>query len=183
MLVLTIWVTVAVLCIAGVVAAVLAAQQRYRRLAAIPVVPVALCALIIWFGGLPGPAVPVLPEVISLCIAALGIVAGGPLAALVLRLATRSTLGTHGGIMVLREPGPQEVLRGGATIGFLERLGVIVGIAVGYPEALALVVAVKGVGRYSELKEPEVRERFIIGTLASLIWAAICGTVLTVGLG
>ncbi|WP_167047699.1 hypothetical protein [Salinibacterium sp. ZJ454] len=183
MLSLIVWITVAVLCLAGVVAAVLAAQQRYRRLAVVPIVPVVLCVFIIWFGGLPALTLDVVPALISLFVATLGIIAGGPLAALVLRLATRSTPGTHGGIIVLREHNPQEVLRGGTAIGFLERLGVVAGIAVGYPEALALVVAIKGVGRYSELKEPEVRERFIIGTLASLIWAAICGTVLRVGLG
>jgi hypothetical protein len=33
---------------------------------------------------------------------------------------------------------------------------------------------VKGLGRYAELKAPAAAERFIIGTLASLLWAAAC---------
>jgi len=45
---------------------------------------------------------------------------------------------------------------------------------------LAIVVAVKGVGRFTELEAPEARERFIIGTFASLIWA--CAAALVVHL-
>ncbi len=65
------------------------------------------------------------------------------------------------------------VLRGGLVIGILERLGVAAAILANEPVAIAYVVAIKGLGRYSELKEtPAVAERFIIGTLASLLWAA-----------
>ena len=40
------------------------------------------------------------------------------------------------------------------------------------PVAIAYVVAIKGLGRYAELKEtPAAAERFIIGTLASMLWA------------
>lgn len=67
---------------------------------------------------------------------------------------------------------PVEVLRGGATIGYLERIAVAASLLAGYPEGLAVVVAIKGVGRFSELSEPETRERFIIGTFASLVWAS-----------
>ena len=39
--------------------------------------------------------------------------------------------------------------------------------------AIAYVVAIKGLGRFAELKEtPVAAERFIIGTLASMLWAA-----------
>jgi hypothetical protein len=39
--------------------------------------------------------------------------------------------------------------------------------------AIAYIVAVKGLGRFAELKEtPVAAERFIIGTLASMLWAA-----------
>ena len=42
--------------------------------------------------------------------------------------------------------------------------------------ALGIVVAVKGLGRWSELRDnPGFNERFIIGTLASLTWAGTCG--------
>lgn len=66
-----------------------------------------------------------------------------------------------------------EVLRGGLLIGFLERAAVAVAILSGQPVAIAYVVAIKGLGRYPELKDtPAASERFIIGTLASMLWAA-----------
>ncbi|MET3952367.1 hypothetical protein [Arthrobacter sp. UYEF36] len=65
------------------------------------------------------------------------------------------------------------ILRGGAIIGVLERLAVCLAILVGEPVAIAYVVAIKGLGRFAELKEtPVAAERFIIGTLTSLLWAA-----------
>lgn len=70
------------------------------------------------------------------------------------------------------------VLRGGAWIGYLERGAVSATLLAAFPEGLALVLAVKGVGRYPELREASSRrsadapEEFIIGTLASLLWAA-----------
>jgi len=72
------------------------------------------------------------------------------------------------------QPAPRPgVLRGGLVIGILERLGVAGAILANEPVAIAYVVAIKGLGRYAELKEtPAVAERFIIGTLTSLLWAA-----------
>jgi hypothetical protein len=65
------------------------------------------------------------------------------------------------------------ILRGGAIIGVLERLAVCLAILGGQPIAIAYVVAIKGLGRFAELKEtPVAAERFIIGTLASMLWAA-----------
>ncbi|MET4096925.1 hypothetical protein [Arthrobacter sp. UYCu712] len=65
------------------------------------------------------------------------------------------------------------ILRGGAIIGVLERLAVCVAILAGQPVAIAYVVAIKGLGRFAELKEtPVAAERFIIGTLTSMLWAA-----------
>ena len=73
------------------------------------------------------------------------------------------------------------VLRGGAWIGILERVLITGGILVGMPEIVAVVIAVKGLGRYPELRETEselrggVAERFIIGTLTSFLVAAAVG--------
>ena len=110
----------------------------------------------------------------------LSVVGGGPAAQLALALATRSTSvpGVHGGIVVhdrvsgLEET--REVLRGGTTIGYLERFATTGSIMAGFPEALGVLIAIKGVGRFTELEAPEARERFIIGTLVSLIWACVC---------
>jgi hypothetical protein len=75
---------------------------------------------------------------------------------------------------------PVSVLRGGAWIGYLERGAVAATLLASFPEGLALVLAVKGVGRYPELRDAgsggragaDAPEEFIIGTLASLLWAA-----------
>ena len=119
---------------------------------------------------------------------------GSPAASTALNLAMGGTVapGIHGGIIVTERPSPaeqrqgvvagarREVLRGGLTIGVLERVASAGAIIAGFPEALAIVVAVKGVGRFTELESPEARERFIIGTFASLIWA--CAAALVVHL-
>lgn len=72
---------------------------------------------------------------------------------------------------------PEAVLRGGAWIGYLERAAVTATVLADFPEGIALVLAVKGVGRYAELRETNAPEAFIIGTLASMLWAtAAAGT-------
>jgi hypothetical protein len=119
---------------------------------------------------------------------------GSPAAAAALTVAMGGAAapGIHGGIIVTERPtlaeqrqgivagARREVLRGGLTIGVLERVGSAGAIIAGFPEGLAIVVAVKGVGRFTELEAPEARERFIIGTFASLIWA--CAGALVVHL-
>ena len=75
-------------------------------------------------------------------------------------------------------------LRGGLVIGILERVAVTVCLIGGYPTGLAVVVAVKGLARYGEFTTPSQREQFIIGTLASLLWAAgAAGMIMTVSPG
>jgi hypothetical protein len=65
------------------------------------------------------------------------------------------------------------ILRGGAIIGILERFAVCLAILAGEPVSIAYVVAIKGLGRFAELKAtPVAAERFIIGTLTSMLWAA-----------
>ncbi len=70
-----------------------------------------------------------------------------------------------------------QLLRGGAWIGALERAGVLASLVAGWPEGLAVVLALKGLGRYPELRSAgtgAVAERFIIGTFASVLWASAC---------
>ncbi|AEF40378.1 hypothetical protein [Hoyosella subflava] len=66
-------------------------------------------------------------------------------------------------------PGP---LRGGFTIGILERVAVAVSILTAWPQGIAIVMAVKGLARYPELRNPDASEQFIIGTATSVLWAA-----------
>lgn len=72
------------------------------------------------------------------------------------------------------------VLRGGAWIGALERLAIVGSLLAGWPSGVALALALKGLGRYPELRSqdnPGTAERFIIGTFTSVIWAAACAGI------
>jgi len=69
------------------------------------------------------------------------------------------------------------VLRGGTWIGCLERAAVYGTLVAGWPEGVAIVLGLKGLGRYPELRNQEhtgTAERFIIGTFTSVLWAAGC---------
>lgn len=90
-------------------------------------------------------------------------------------------------VLVLRRvesaPPGNGVLRGGAWIGMLERAAITGAVLTGFPEGVAVVLAIKGLGRYPELREshPDRRspaaERFIIGTLTSYTWAGACAVL------
>jgi hypothetical protein len=131
---------------------------------------------------------------VALLATAVGVLGGNPVTRRILEIATHGRVrdGANGGIILdaeaagLAEPqtvvteadtASREVMRGGTTIGYLERLAVVIALIAGYPEAIAIVVAVKGVGRFSELAAAEARERFIIGTLSSLLWACVLGAL------
>lgn len=129
-----------------------------------------------------------LASVMTVVMSALGVLGGGPATAVVLRLATQRDVppGQHGGILILDQRGSggtHEVLRGGAAIGYLERIAVVAAILVGRLEIVAAVIAVKGLGRFSELDNAEARERFIIGTLASLLWSGACAGLVALAHG
>ena len=119
---------------------------------------------------------PVLGILAGLGFVLLGTIGGSPFVSLVLDLATRGsvTLGAHGGILVMNPAPAREILRGGAAIGYLERAALIGSVLAGQSAAVAVIVAIKGLGRFSELENAAARERFIIGTLASLLWAGAC---------
>ncbi|MDJ1371913.1 hypothetical protein [Gulosibacter molinativorax] len=71
---------------------------------------------------------------------------------------------------------PNKTLPGGRWIGLLERAGTYACLVAGFPAGLAFIIAIKGLGRYPELRSqvnPRVGELFIIGTFASLLWAAV----------
>ncbi|HLS14151.1 MAG TPA: hypothetical protein VK095_06525 [Beutenbergiaceae bacterium] len=121
---------------------------------------------------------------IGIGIAALALAAGGgyPLTVAVLHLAARGDRSSGAeqspatAPPAQAEPDPSTALRGGTWIGILERLAITGAILVGYPAAIAVVIAVKGLGRFPELNTATgVSERFIIGTLTSALWAAAVG--------
>lgn len=115
---------------------------------------------------------------------AVAVAGGGPLTAAVLRLVDSEDVGQ------VRGAHAERVLRGGTWIGAFERAAVFAALVTGWPEGLAVILALKGLGRYSELRadagEPGatapgaggVAERFIIGTFSSVLWAVACAGVL-----
>lgn len=114
---------------------------------------------------------------------AVAILGGGPVTTAILRGAEQSGVpGVSRPTETLdpAEPSPptqREILAGGLWIGALERAAIAACILVGMPEGIALVLGLKGVGRYNELRAPGAAERFIIGTFTSVLWAASCAGV------
>jgi hypothetical protein len=96
-----------------------------------------------------------------LMVAVLAAFGGGPVTAAVLHRVD------HGG--PIEQAG--NLMRGGAWIGAMERAAIFVTLIAGWPEGLAVVLAMKGLGRYPELKHPGAAERFIIGSFTSVLWA------------
>ena len=136
---------------------------------------------------------PILTVLIVLGALLLSAAGGWAVTRLVLHLASRSSdagrahpaTGPDGAVL-LRAPlqasdgpegaGARAVLRGGTWIGILERLATTAALLTGQAGMVAVVVAVKGLGRYPELREnPGASERFVIGSLASLLWSAAVG--------
>jgi hypothetical protein len=200
------WAAAIVAVAACVVVAIVAARIKLPILGALSGIPVVVGLLVTALGLEVWPPHPILGSILALELFALGVVAGGPLTLYIVGRAESNSVrpGIHGGIVPAEsaasraardgigrdllgengpdetnvEPEPREVLRGGATIGYLERIAVLGCLVVGRVEGIAVIVAIKGLGRFNELDSPEARERFIIGTLVSLTWACATGALL-----
>ncbi|MGC5166320.1 hypothetical protein [Luteimicrobium sp. DT211] len=120
---------------------------------------------------------------ISVAMLAVSVLGGLVVVPAVLRAAGRTSAGEAARADAQPSNAPQPdapdaaaVLRGGTWIGILERLAVTGCLLTGFAPGVAVVVAVKGLGRYPEIRDnPGVSERFVIGSLASLVWAAAAG--------
>lgn len=171
-----------------VAAASLAAGISWTRLGARVWTPVTLLLLVsamLWAGAadlvLTGDA----PRTLLVALAAtLAVLGGGPVTTALFGVVDaeegpdRATDEPDGEPGSLEEAG--QLLRGGAWIGVLERAGVVTSLVAGWPEGVAVVLALKGLGRYPELRSAgtgAVAERFIIGTFTSVLWAAACAAV------
>jgi|SRR5690625_1765063 len=108
---------------------------------------------------------------------------GSPLVQLVFRLADRERRASK-----VREAAPgseentsaPEALRGGLTIGILERIAITGLLLASFPAGIAAIVAIKGLGRFHELKGPNgalASEKFVIGTLTSYVWAGLIAVI------
>ncbi len=128
---------------------------------------------------------PVLADAVKVAVVVvLGLVAalvGSPTVRLVLRLADsprRSRAAAADGEPP-QSPGIRAAsaqLRGGHWIGLLERVAIFASILAGFGEGIAVVLAIKGLARYPDLKATTTgaAERFIIGTFTSVLFAAAC---------
>ncbi|HEY4614671.1 MAG TPA: hypothetical protein VIG75_04340 [Citricoccus sp.] len=184
--------TPAVLSLVALVAAGLAAMPQYfarfRPLAghahgglyATALVQLALlgasAVAALWSGGGAGWSV-----VAPLAVVAATLGGGSPTTA-ILQVSFNATHAEHQPVLAGPDGEPvfneevdaQPVLRGGAWIGVLERLAVSSTLLMGWPEGLAIILAVKALGRYAELGKSGAAERFILGTFASQLWACAC---------
>ena len=163
-----------------------AASESLTRVAAIACAGVlgVLAFVTVLSGDLTDPA-ELLGRVLVVELFVAAVVGGSPVTATVLWLVDQgSTPHDH----AMREAGA--VLRGGIWIGVFERAAVFAALASGWPEGLAVVLALKGLGRYSELRSAPgtpgspapsgaggVAERFLIGSFASLLWACACAGI------
>jgi hypothetical protein len=168
------------------------------RLALVALLPVALAAAAVAAASADPAAASLTGFGVVLGVAA-AVLGGGPVTAAVLRLvpepdaaATAAAAAAAAAAAQALDPNAPpapdptataaEVLRGGATIGVLERGAICVSVLLGWPEGIAVVLAVKGLGRYPELRSPGTSERFIIGTFASVLWSLACAGVVALAL-
>lgn len=68
----------------------------------------------------------------------------------------------------------------GSIIGILERLLVVIFACLGDLAAIAIIITVKTWARAADLKEKEFRNRYLLGTLASLVAAALVFMLYTI---
>ncbi|MFZ2512296.1 MAG: hypothetical protein WAW85_14550 [Gordonia sp. (in: high G+C Gram-positive bacteria)] len=75
------------------------------------------------------------------------------------------------------DPALDPPLRGGRVIGLMERTGIAVSLLLGWPAGIAVILGIKGLARFPQLREHHASEQFILGTFASVLWAcAAAGT-------
>lgn len=168
------WLVVALATFATLALAIVAMRDGRTWYSALALLPV-IAALAMGASPLAGPS-PAVGVPLWIGVGLLAVVAGSPLVSLVLHLASPRTvpLQVQNSVFVTRGGTRQEELRGGVTIGLLERLAFLGCVLLGQPGGIAVIVAVKGLGRFNELNTEQTRERFIVGTLASLVWVGAC---------
>ena len=157
-----------VLVLLGVACATLGVVlRRGQRVWAVATLALLVLPLTVaWLGGSDGASDETATRLIALGAGVLAVIGGGLVTTQVFTMVEADSVHRAG-----------EVLRGGAWIGALERLAVFATLIVGWGPGLAIVLAVKGLGRYPELRNQEdtgAAERFIIGTFTSVLWAAGC---------
>ena len=179
----TVVLLVALLMVSAVGSLAVSGGSLLQRVASFVTVGALVClGLLGVIGGTVTGETSVLARTVLVDLFLVAVLGGGPITATVLWLVDRGSSRPDS----MARAG--EVLRGGAWIGVFERAAVFATLVAGWPEGLAVVLALKGLGRYSELRgAPQdaehpgitggVAERFIIGTFASVLWATACAGI------
>lgn len=142
-------------------------KAKVRNLLTIGAATVSLAALVLGLLAKSYDPTSVVPDVLIVAVSVLFAVSfGGPLTELIFHLAWR-----HDQRQDKQKTDPSP-LRGGLWIGLLERTAIVATLWADWPEGIAVVLAVKGLGRFSELKNHQAAEQFILGTFASCLVAA-----------
>lgn len=75
------------------------------------------------------------------------------------------------------DPETEPLLRGGRVIGALERIAVAISLLLAWPAGIAVILGIKGLARFPQLREHHASEQFILGTFASVLWACAAAGV------
>lgn len=102
--------------------------------------------------------------------------------AMVERKAERPVLFRHAALVVLSPSPETDVQRMGRTIGILERMLALTLVVMGQWEGIGWLFAGKTVARFRELDNRAFSEYYLIGTLASLLFAAATGLAVRLAL-
>ncbi|GFZ33757.1 hypothetical protein CSC2_42830 [Clostridium zeae] len=87
----------------------------------------------------------------------------------------KNIIGNNGSIIKIAS---SEAKNGGYLIGILERILILVSIAMNYPVMIGFVLTAKSVARLKKLSNDSFAEYFIIGTFFSFIAAVIGGIII-----
>jgi hypothetical protein len=71
--------------------------------------------------------------------------------------------------------------KAGRLIGYLERSIVVVLVFNGAYSAIGFVFAAKSIARFNRLRDREVAEYYLVGTLGSVTWAVVVGELTNFG--
>jgi hypothetical protein len=77
----------------------------------------------------------------------------------------------------LGPPGDSGIERAGALIGYLERTFVLTFVLLNQFVAIAIVLTAKSITRFEELKDRKFAEYYLVGTLASMLFATLTGVL------
>lgn len=152
-----------------------------RPLAVVVVITLTTAWAVTWFVAQAAPpSTGVAPTIALAALVVATVFGGGPFSTAIIRIADPNTQVAESARVTAGELGMSrpsaatpDLLKGGALVGVLERAAIVASLLIAFPEGVAIVLALKGLGRFGELRIPAAPERFIVGSLASILWALL----------